>query len=90
MASLIISSPAASAALILVDLLSDFGATAAPRDDGHWEITVPLDGPKREVVPQMLAVARAWLDECGLHSAPVTLEGHTHLLQGDRQRAAMH
>jgi hypothetical protein len=91
MAPLRISSPSAAAALLLVDLLSDNDATATQHADGHWEITVPLAGANRAVVPQTLAVARAWLDQCGIYSASVTFDGHTHLLHGERQvQMAMH
>jgi hypothetical protein len=77
--------------LILVDLLSDYGASASQHADGRWEITVPLTSANRAVVPQTLAVARAWLDECGLHSASVVLDGHTHLLRSERPaQVALH
>ena len=87
MASLRISSPSSAAALLLVDLLSDHGATATQDPGGDWQITVPLDGA-RGVVPQTVAVARQWLDQCGLHSVPIMLDGHTHLLRGDRALTA--
>lgn len=91
MASVRISSPSAAATLLLVDLLSDHGATATQQADGDWEITVPLDGSARSVVPHTLAIAREWLDQCGLHSAPIMIDGHTRLLHGDRAlTAAMH
>jgi hypothetical protein len=89
MAPFRICSPSASAALILLDLLSDYGATATQEADGRWEIAVPLNGS--DIVPQTLAVARAWLDECGISSAQITLDGHTHLLRSGRpEQRAMH
>ena len=88
MASLRISSPSSAAALLLVDLLSDHGAAATQDPSGDWQITVPLDGAARGVVPQTLAVAREWRAECGLHSVPIMIDGHTHLLHGDRTLTA--
>jgi hypothetical protein len=85
-----ITSPSSAAALLLVDLLAEHGATATQHPDGHWEISVPLTGANRAVVPQTIAAARAWLDECGIHSTPITLDGHTHLLHGERAWTAMH
>ena len=83
MAPLIISSPTAAAAYELVDLLNGHcRAVASPQLDSTWEVRVELSNAPRNILPLSLAAARAWLDRCGLASASVTLDGHTHLLRG--------
>lgn len=83
MASLIISSPTAAAAYELVDLLNGHcRAVASPQLDSTWEVRVELSNAPRNILPLSLAAAREWLDRCGLASASVTLDGHTHLLRG--------
>lgn len=89
MPSLCITSPSAAAAFVLVELLSEHGATAGPDRSGGWEIVVSLDGKGRGTVPACLAGAQEWLDTCGLPSTTIRLDGHTHLLKatGTRTRA---
>ena len=88
MAPLIISSPTAAAAYMLVDLLNEHcRAVAAPQFDSTWEVRVELGNAPRNVLPLSLAAAREWVDRCGLASASVTLDGRTHLLRG---RAGAH
>ena len=83
MAPLIISSPTAAAAYVLVDLLNEHcRAVASPQLDSTWEVRVELGNAPRNVLPLSLAAAREWVDRCGLASASVTLDGHTHLLRG--------
>ena len=83
MAPLIISSPTAAAAYELVDLLNGHcRAVASPQLDSTWEVRVELSNAPRNILPLSLAAAREWLDRCGLASASVTLDGHTHLLRG--------
>ena len=82
MAPLIISSPTAAAAYVLVDLLDEHcRAVASPQLDSTWEVRVELSNAPRNILPLSLAAAREWLDRCGLASASVTLDGHTHLLR---------
>jgi hypothetical protein len=91
MAPLIISSPTAAAAYMLVDLLHEHcKAEASPHIDSTWEIRVELSNAPRDVLPASLSTAREWLDQCGLRSASVSLNGHTYLLRGSaRPRLAL-
>lgn len=88
MAPLIISSPTAAAAYMLVDLLHEHGkAEASPQIDSTWEVRVELTNAPHGVLPASLATAREWLDQCGLPSAFVSLDGHTYLLRGSARLA---
>jgi hypothetical protein len=87
MASLTFASPTAAAAYVLVDLLHEHcRATASPQTDKTWEVRVELGDAPRDTVPLSLAAAKQWLEQCGLPSASVSLDGHTHLLRHDRAR----
>ena len=89
MAPLIISAPSSTAAHALVAILPDHGhAVAAPSTDGTWQVRVELSGAPPGALPRSLAAAREWLDECGLQSASIVVDGHTHLLRGSDRRAA--
>jgi len=57
-------------------------AVASPQPDSTWEVRVEVGNAPRNVLPPCLAAAREWVDRCGLASASVTLDGHTHLLRG--------
>lgn len=83
MAPLIISSPTAAAAYMLVHLLDEHcKADASPQIDSTWEVRVELTNAPRGVLPASLSAAREWLDQCGLPSASLSLNGHTYLLRG--------
>lgn len=81
-----IAAPSAAAAFLLVDKLAPFGARAESSTAGKWDIIVPLRGARREAVPTAIAATRDWLDECGLESTSMTIDGHTHLLRGSGSR----
>jgi hypothetical protein len=78
-----ISSPTATAAFVLVELLDEYHATANFDEHGRWQVVVPLDesGPSRVCV---ISATREWLERCGLPFTSITLDGQTHLLQGSR------
>jgi len=53
MAPLIISSPTAAAAYVLVDLLNEHcRAVASPQLDSTWEVRVELSNAHRNVIPR--------------------------------------
>jgi hypothetical protein len=83
MGSIRISAPTAAAASALVDLLDEHRATAAQDSDGAWQVDVPLDGTARSTIPLTLTTTRAWLEQHGLRSTSITLDGNTHLLRSD-------
>jgi hypothetical protein len=78
-----ISAPTAEAALALVEMLADYGATPQLDDRGHWEVIVPLDGICQGTFPTSLAAIRDWLDLCEIQTTTVTVDGNTHLLRGN-------
>jgi hypothetical protein len=90
MAPVVISSPTAAAAFVLVDLLNDHcDAVATPQADRTWEIRIELGHASRNVLPLTLSSAREWLDQCRLPSASVALDGETHLLRGSARVGAV-
>lgn len=76
-----ISSPTAAAAFVLLDLLSEHGATASSHADGSWEVEIAVKGTGPANLAFVLSAARDWLDSCGLSVTHVTVGGETHLLQ---------
>jgi hypothetical protein len=83
------SSPTATAAFVLVELLGEQGATVSPKGDKTWEVEVTLGrsaGPK--TLPIVLSIAREWLDTCGLPGTRVSVGAQTHLLTADTPAAA--
>jgi len=89
MSQVLISSPTAAAAFVLVELLGAQGATASQKADGTWEVAITLGrsgGPK--TLPIVLSVAREWLDTCRLPGTRVSVGAHTHSLTADSPAAA--
>ena len=83
MAPLIISSPTAAAAFLLLDRLHEHcDAVATPRIDSTWEIRVELGEAPRDILPLALSAANEWVDRCGLRAVTVWVDGRTHLLHG--------
>jgi hypothetical protein len=83
MAPLIVSSPSFAAAMLLLDRLQGlFDVGLISTLDGGWELRVKVDGTPSDVLPLALSAATEWVEECGLGSVTVSLDGQRHLLQG--------
>jgi hypothetical protein len=84
-----ITSPSAAAAFVLVDLLAEHGATATLRPGEEWEIAIPLDHVGNATLSAMVSAASDWLEQCGLASTAIVIDGHTHVVRGRRPESVL-
>ena len=82
MGSIRIVAPTALSAHALADLLAGRCETrVGRRPDGSWEITAELGRETVSTVPQLLSVARGWMEQFRLPRTLVTVGDETHLLE---------